>query len=998
MTTPLIVYGSNVASGTLSTAGSLSTTTGGSETHSVTTAPSSGIHHFLELCAITQTPGDFVSLPNPTGKGWLLDTTVLEGQTIPAGNWSGVINIADELTGTWTASTITQRYWKRSSGGTYTAIGQIQLVNQAMNGGGTKQQFSFPATGMSLMAFVVGDKLYIDQFIQPSTADGNWSSDRLDCWESNSASVGVVNDTVITTPGFDSAANPILATAPGALTFNDVTGGTNPAPQTSTLSETAGVATAWTSSVAYGAGWGDTPRILGGTIVPMGSSPMAGSLGAFGTQVVTFALLTGGLAAATYTATITFTATTGGAAATVVVTLVITAPLPPTLATSPPSLSFFDLVGGPGPAMRTSVLSETGGTGSDWTSSIVYGAGWNQVPRILGGTILELAINPPSGTLSGLGTQSITFDVTTGYLPVGVYSALVTFTATTGGSIATVAITFAVNPLPPPPPPPNTIFLQGQNITAFCDQMSVVVDDTLGQGGGAGSSSSTQGRAATIRFNTNLGPMNRAIGAGQKIPAGLPSLVRQGEIVITDPSGVVVFGGYATKYTDTTTSILGQTTQNFTTVEGIDYSTSLQRTLVNETFAAQTDIQIIKFVMQKYAPWVKLDFLPLFASYLFPIKSFRNVTLEVVLQTVAGITGFLVYVDYHKFLRYIAPTEASSAPFSLTSTPDFVHSFPHSVSEFLVDDNSAINRIFFYGGTKISNNFWQDLSPMVNGNNKVFTLAFNPLVMVDGKFHVQLGGSNGVGGAEQIVGTSNSSGVSNQLISQGGTAQVLLDQNARSLTFDTAPSGVGVFAGYRYSFPLSIIMTDEVSHKFFGDPYLDGFIDDSTIFDTTTAIQRIKVVLAQQSFGLVSLKVDTYQPGIQAGMLLQVVNPLRGINGTYLVQRVQIETYGGGQYVFHIDLGAWNWNLIDFLLKLPSLSAFQDDQSNETTETVILLPNAVNARIHDAWAHKTSSGPYYARAAQLASVTAVPRILGGTLEGANFDGHAAFCGLATISS
>ncbi len=178
-----------------------------------------------------------------------------------------------------------------------------------------------------------------------------------------------------------------------------------------------------------------------------------------------------------------------------------------------------------------------------------------------------------------------------------------------------------------------SITLAGQDITLHVDQLTVEIEDTLGQGSGAGSSGGTQGRAATIKFNTDLGPMNTAVGAGQAIPqrttspaivprifggpiTGLPiitlhadpSLVRQGEIVVIDASGAIVFGGFATKYTDTTTSVIGNTRRNFTTVEGVDYSTSLQRTIVNETFVGQTDIQIIQFVMSKYAPWIDLTF------------------------------------------------------------------------------------------------------------------------------------------------------------------------------------------------------------------------------------------------------------------------------------------------------------------------------------------------------------------------------------------------------
>ncbi len=525
--------------------------------------------------------------------------------------------------------------------------------------------------------------------------------------------------------------------------------------------------------------------------------------------------------------------------------------------------------------------------------------------------------------------------------------------------------------------PVYSIKLASQDITLYVDQLTIEVDDTLGQGAGAGGGEATQGRAATFKFNTSLGPANLARGAGQTIPPGGPWLVRQGEVVITDATGTVIFGGYATKLTDTTTAQIGQTKQNFTTVEGIDYSTSLQRTIISESFTGQTDVQIIRFVMQKYAPWVNLAYLPATGTYTFALRNFRNRTVEQVLQSVASVTGYLVFVDYLKNLRYISPTLASSAPFNLDSSPNFTTTFPHFVESFVTDDNSVINRVRFYGGTKLSNNISQDLSPLANGTNKIFPLAYYPSPTTDGNYHVL------IGVAQQVVGNAGATGTANQLISAGGTANVLIDPGSRTLTFDVAPATVtssanAVTAQYRYNFPLSLVLTDEGSHDFFGT-YLDGTIDDNTVFDNATAIQRCKVLLSQQSYGLVSLKVGTYRAGAQAGMLIHVTNPLRGLNGTYLIQNVQIEPLGSGNFLFHLSLGAWNWNLIDFLLKLPTLAAFGDN-TNDTTETVIIQQVFASVVLHDAWSNHTSVGPYYARA---------------TPSG---DGHDSFPGFATIAS
>jgi hypothetical protein len=1126
--TALSVYGTNIATASVPTAGILDIAAGGSEASPSPQTLLGTNTGWSEIFALG-TSGAWQglgSIGTPTDNGWLLDSTSLEFNQIIAGTWTPKLHMFTNPTSTNITGDIVMRAYVRHTGGSKTVIQTWTLSGQAINS--NVNLFSFTPSAGANTTFFAGDKLYIDLWVNVTNNTMGNSSLGIKVKVSSSSSSGVAGDMELDTPGY-SPLPAVLATSSISFYFTDAVGGSGPLAQSVVLSETGGASsTNWTSSIAYvtGSGW-------------LGVAPSSGNLAAFGSTTITITCTTGALSAGTYKATVTFTAASGGATAIITVTFQVIFIGPTNLVASPTTLSLTDIVGGSGPPNRNSTLSEIGGTASTWSSAVVYaqGSGW-------------LTLSPSSGTLSGFASQPISVGCTTGSLGIGAYQATVTYTAASNGATATLVVNFTVNPVPPPSGPfPNSINLAGQDITPYVDQMSVVVHDTLGQGPGAGSSSSTQGRAATISFNTSLGPMNTAIGAGQALPlsttnlypysvanaldmgsvqkngtgvtvavdptqavvspgtsfkcitdggasfqfvwiplpaasyqvfttytlsvymkgsgnvrlylanniggnlgpvvtyaltntwtrytstfttpvalgfatAGIkvdtgstpqaltfwlddlqieqsstatpfhvgttiPTLVRQGEIVVLDPSGTTIFGGYATLYTDTTTSVLGQTRQNFTTVEGIDYSTSLQRTLVNEVFVAKTDIQIINSVMTKYAPWVSLKYMPTNPAYTFPLKNFRNVTLEGVLQTIAGITGYLVFVDYHKFLRYTPPTAASSAPFSLDSTPNMVNSFPHSVTEFKVDDNAAINRVLFFGGSKLSNNFWQDLSPLVNGNNKTFPLAYNPLVMVDGKFHVQVGGSNGNGGTEQVVGTSNGSGISNQLISAGGTAQVLIDQNARSVTFDVAPASTGVFVGYRYSFPLSLLLTDENSHRFFGDPYLDGSINDTTIFDAITAVQRCKVLLAQQSMGLVSLKVDTYYPGIQAGMLLKVVNPLRGINGTYLVQEVHIDPWGAGQFVYHISLGAWNWNLIDFLLKLPTLSTFQDDTQNEATETVTIQSVSTNARVHDVWASKVTVGPYYARATR----GEIPRSLGGTII---LPGSDPFCGFSTV--
>lgn len=203
--TALICYGSNVASSsTLTTADVMSTTTGGTETTtSATTAPTDFANNeYIEILSQGGTATGHASIPAPTGHGWLLDATTLEGQTIASGNWSAIVNFKITSSFQSTLGSVTIRFYKRSSGGTYTSIGSIAVTSVAYTSG-TKKQVSFANTSMSSMAFSTGDKLYIDVWLESGPSAPNaWDADTILFYVSNSGTAGVANDMQVTTPGY----------------------------------------------------------------------------------------------------------------------------------------------------------------------------------------------------------------------------------------------------------------------------------------------------------------------------------------------------------------------------------------------------------------------------------------------------------------------------------------------------------------------------------------------------------------------------------------------------------------------------------------------------------------------------------------------------------------------------------------------------------------------------------------------------------------------------
>lgn len=296
----ITLYGTNVADSTLASACKMVTGTGGTEVGVTTTIPSTPTLQYAQVLSKGGTYSTVSSLLAPDGSGWIY----WPGQagTFDAGNWSAINTHSAFFHGT----SLIIRFYKYSSG-TYTAIGSITVAMSVSS----KTVYNFPATAMPATTLSATDGLYIDLWWFDS---GGAQSDSPVNYVSSSSSAGVANDMVVTTSNF-TLTTPVLETDPPGLTFSAVQGGTNPASKNDTLLETAGVSTAWTSSISYGAGSGW-----------LSISPTSGTLAANGSQSVSYTCATGSLIAGTYTATVTYTATTGGATATVGVTFTVNAP------------------------------------------------------------------------------------------------------------------------------------------------------------------------------------------------------------------------------------------------------------------------------------------------------------------------------------------------------------------------------------------------------------------------------------------------------------------------------------------------------------------------------------------------------------------------------------------------------------------------------------------------------------------------------------------------
>lgn len=526
----------------------------------------------------------------------------------------------------------------------------------------------------------------------------------------------------------------------------------------------------------------------------------------------------------------------------------------------------------------------------------------------------------------------------------------------------------SVAPSPPPAPKPLVlpgitnggfhVSLAGQDISNHIQAgQQVSIQDTLGQG--PGQAAGTSGRATTCKFRTDLGPAASAYGAGQTLPTGgKPVLVRQGEVKVYDSVGNCVFGGYVTVLDDQVG--ISETGKQviYTDVEAHDYWQDWDRiNIVTEVFDGQTDVWAIRYLVGKYAPGVHLDFIPTSSSFQLGPMTFKNMSLQKALLKIADKTGNAFWIDPNKYLHYAAPGQFATAPFSLAQNPDFRNSFQLGFDDYTIDDTGAINRVTFYGGKTLSQDFYQDLSIQANGSNTTLTLAYYPHKSSDGFFYAYNQGS------WVKCGYYGSTGAANQLIKDGGTAKVLINTDAHTLIFDPSwvPTNTGpssVQAKYRYETPLVVQVVDYASVSFYGR-YLDGTIADDTVFDQQTAVNRCRLLLSEQSMGLTTLKVRTWQAGLQSGQVIRVDHDSRNIHEVFLIQEVDITHKGGGHFEYQLTCGAWAWNISDFMMVVAHNAAPQDTTETDTTDVAQIESVLDSVNVHDTWTTQTrTTGAY----------------------------------------
>lgn len=220
-----------------------------------------------------------------------------------------------------------------------------------------------------------------------------------------------------------SVVSPTLGVSPTSLNLSATAGASNPVTQPITLSATSGTIS-YTTDISYSSSISNWLTV----------SPISGTVSAVNPVTSTVLANVQNLAAGTYTATLFYNDSNNATdQATIPVTLTI-APAPSILNVTPSSLNFTAAPSGSTPLSQTINLSTNGSV--DFTNTVSYGSGASN----------WLNLSTASGTVSNTTPLTITANVVSTTLPVGIYTATVSFYNNTNVSdtVKTVNVNYVV--------------------------------------------------------------------------------------------------------------------------------------------------------------------------------------------------------------------------------------------------------------------------------------------------------------------------------------------------------------------------------------------------------------------------------------------------------------------------------------------------------------------------------------------------------------------------
>lgn len=346
-------------------------------------------------------------------------------------------------------------------------------------------------------------------------------------------------------------------------------------------------------------------------------------------------------------------------------------------------------------------------------------------------------------------------------------------------------------------------------------------------------------------------------------------------------------------------------------VECDDYTDQVDQKLVVETYENVAADEIFRDIASKYCAGFTVDGVRSGAPTV-ELMTFNYKPPSECFKELCDYIGWHWMPDYHKDLSFFSVEElAQPAPMKLMPGGKF-RNVKHTV-----DTQGLRNRVYVRGGTMLSDFFTYEIK--ADGTARIWILPHKPHEI-----------SFRVNGQPVSVGIEN--------IHEEADFDYMMNFEEKYIKASPQTvmpvSGLTLSWTYKYDVDVITMVEDIASQQALavvqgGDGIYEHVITDDSLTTIEAAEAAGNADLRENANPKVKGSFETEVNGWQPGQLVEISLPDRGIEGTFLVQKVTIEpTTGGKLWTYRVEYGGRLLGIADFLKAL--VSAQQKKKVGET--------------------------------------------------------------------
>ncbi|BCJ86446.1 LamG domain-containing protein [Effusibacillus dendaii] len=397
------------------------------------------------------------------------------------------------------------------------------------------------------------------------------------------------------------------------------------------------------------------------------------------------------------------------------------------------------------------------------------------------------------------------------------------------------------------------------------------------------------------------------------------------EVIISDDSLGRLFAGIITKV-DLAYTTPDRST-NVWSVQCDDYTALLDRRLVVETYANMTADAIFRDIVTKYCPGFIANGVKAGAPTIEAI-SFDYTPVSESFKQLCDYVGWQWQPDYFKDLSfYNAENVASPAPITL-KPGGYFRNLKHTI-----DQQGLRNRVYVRGGTMLSDPWTYSIK--ADGAARQWVLPHKPHQI-----------------SMTVNGTAVRVGIENVHDEAQFDYMMNYEEKYVRASNQTATIASGTTISWTYKYDLDVItMVEDIQSQQAiakvqgGDGVYEYAITDDSLTTIDAAEAAGNADLRLHANPIVKGSFETEISGWAPGQLVTIDLPDRGINGTFLVQKVTITPATDTLWTYKVEYGGRLLGIADFLKAM--LSAQQKKKLNDTALLHKFAYGAETAKLTD---------------------------------------------------